>query len=97
VRKRLNLLREFSIPLLAGVIVALIWANLGPAGYHDFIHRPMFGQLNFHFVANELFMVLFFGMAATEITQSCLPGGDLNPLRKAVNRSLPAASPTARP
>jgi NhaA family Na+:H+ antiporter len=88
VNKSINLLREFSIPLLSGVIVALLWANLGPAGYHHFIHAPLLGPLDFHFVANELFMVLFFGMAASEITQSCLPGGDLNPLRKAVNPLL---------
>jgi len=33
-------------------------------------------------------MVFFFGIAAVEITQSCLPGGDLNPLKKAVNPLL---------
>jgi hypothetical protein len=30
-------------------------------------------------------MVFFFGIAAVEITQSFLPGGDLNPVKKAVN------------
>ncbi|AAR35679.1 Na+/H+ antiporter NhaA [Geobacter sulfurreducens] len=87
-RKRINLLREFSVPLIAGVVVALLWANLDPAGYHSFIEQPFFGGMSFHFVVNELFMVLFFGIAAVEITQSCLPGGDLNPLRKAVNPLL---------
>ena len=86
--RHVNLLREFSIPLLAGVVVALIWANLAPAGYHQFNEAPIFGPLSFHFLTNELFMVLFFGMAASEITQSCLPGGDLHPLRKAVNPLL---------
>ena len=33
-------------------------------------------------------MVFFFGIAAVEITQSCLPGGDLNPPRNAVNPLL---------
>ncbi|OGQ98019.1 MAG: sodium:proton antiporter [Deltaproteobacteria bacterium RIFOXYD12_FULL_55_16] len=87
-QKRLNLLREFSVPLLAGVVVALIWANLAPEGYRHFNQAPLLGSLSFHFLTNELFMVLFFGMAATEITQSCLPGGDLHPLRKAVNPLL---------
>lgn len=87
-RKRINLLREFSVPLIAGVVVALFWANFDPAGYHSFIEQPFFGGMSFHFVVNELFMVLFFGIAAVEITQSCLPGGDLNPLRKAVNPLL---------
>ncbi len=87
-KKRLNLLREFSVPLLAGVVVALLWVNLAPEGYHSFNQAPLLGPLSFHFLTNELFMVLFFGMAAAEITQSCLPGGDLHPLRKAVNPLL---------
>ena len=87
-KKRINLLREFSVPLLFGVVVALIWANLVPEGYQQFLQAPLLGSLSFHFLTNELFMVLFFGMAAAEITQSCLPGGDLHPLRKAVNPLL---------
>ena len=30
-------------------------------------------------------MVLFFGVAAKEVTESCLPGGSLNPPRKALS------------
>lgn len=81
----IHLLREFSIPLICGVLLALAWANLDPAGYQHFNTAPLFGGLSFHFISNELFMVLFFGIAAVEITQSCLPGGDLNPLSKAIN------------
>jgi NhaA family Na+:H+ antiporter len=88
VKKRLNLLREFSIPLIAGVVVALFWANLHPESYHHFNHTPLIGSLNFHFITNEIFMVFFFGIAAVEITMSCFPGGDLNPLKKAVNPLL---------
>lgn len=84
-RKRLNMLREFSVPLIAGVVIALIWANLTPESYHTFIEKPFFGTPSLHFVVNDLFMVLFFGIAAVEITQSCLPGGELHPLRKAIN------------
>lgn len=87
-KKQINMLREFSVPLLAGVLVALAWANLAPAEYGQFLHRPFVGPLSFHFLTNDVFMVLFFGIAAGEITQSCLPGGDLNPLRKAVNPIL---------
>ncbi len=97
VKKHLNLLREFSVPLLAGVVVALIWANLAPEGYRQFNHAPLLGPLSFHFLTNELFMVLFFGMAAAEITQSCLPGGDLHPLRKAVNPLLATLGGVAGP
>lgn len=85
IKRQINLLREFSIPLIVGVLAAVLWANLDPEGYASFNDGNFFGPFSFHFVANELFMVLFFGIAAVEITQSCLPGGDLNPLKKAIN------------
>lgn len=85
ITQKINMLREFSIPLIVGVLTAVIWVNLDPAGYANFNYNHFFGPFSFHFVANELFMVLFFGIAAVEITQSCLPGGDLNPLKKAIN------------
>lgn len=87
-KQHINLLREFSVPLLAGVAVAIIWANLAPTGYDQFINGPLIGDLSFHFISNELFMVLFFGIAAVEITQSCMPGGDLNPISRAINPLL---------
>jgi len=88
VNKQINMLREFSVPLILGVVVALVWANLDPESYHHFDHARLLGPISFHFIVNDLFMVLFFGIAAAEITQSCLPGGDLYPLRKAVNPLL---------
>ncbi len=41
-----------------------------------------------YFLINDLFMVLFFGIAAKEIAESCLPGGALNPVSKAINPLL---------
>lgn len=87
-KRHLNILREFSLPLLAGVVAALLWANLSPGSYHDLVYAPRFGRLSLHFIVNDIFMVLFFGIAAAEITRSCLPGGDLHPLRTAVNPLL---------
>ncbi|WP_173200020.1 Na+/H+ antiporter NhaA [Geobacter sp. SVR] len=87
-QERINLLREFSIPLVCGVVLALLWANLDPEGYQRFITAPSFGGFSFHALSNELFMVLFFGIAAVEITQSFLPGGDLYPVSRAVNPLL---------
>ncbi len=87
-KTKLNLLREFSVPLILGVLTAVVWANLAPESYAAFNHNHFLGPLSFHFVANELFMVFFFGIAAVEITQSCLPGGDLNPPKKAINPLL---------
>ncbi len=89
----LNLLQEFSIPLLTGVAVAMLAANLAPEWYHHAVHWAPFGEdikvfgytLDLHFVVNDIFMVFFFGIAAKEITEACLPGGDLNPPAKAMN------------
>lgn len=83
--KTFNFLREFSIPLIAGVIIALIWANIAPESYHHFIHTEIVGEMNLHFLVNDIFMVFFFAIATVEITQSLLPGGALNPLKRAVN------------
>jgi NhaA family Na+:H+ antiporter len=90
-----NLLQEFSIPLLLGVAVAMLAANLAPVWYEHAIHWKPFGalqvfghDLTLHFLVNDIFMVLFFGIAAKEITESCLPGGSLNPPSKAVNPLL---------
>ena len=41
--------------------------------------------MTLHFIVNDIFMVFFFGIAAKEVTEACLPGGSLNPIRKAVS------------
>ena len=93
-----TLLQEFSIPLLIGVAVALVYANLAHESYEAVLHWAPFGDLSLfghkltlHYVTNDIFMVFFFGIAAKEITESCLPGGSLNPLRKAINPLLATA------
>lgn len=83
-----KMLREFSVPLLAGVVLALAWANLEPSSYHTLIHaplyKPMLGKVSLEFLVNEIFMALFFGIAAVEITVNLSRGGSLNPIRNAV-------------
>ncbi len=44
--------------------------------------------ITMHFLVNDLFMVLFFGLATKEIVESFLPGGALNPPSKAINPLL---------
>jgi NhaA family Na+:H+ antiporter len=76
---------EFSIPLLLGVVCALLGANLFHESYEHLVHLSWGGftvlgqDLSLHFFANDIFMVFFFGIAAQEITESVLPGGSLNP------------------
>ena len=78
-------IRGYSVPLILGVIVAVIWANVHWDSYHHFVHLKVIGSLDVHFLVNDIFMVFFFAIAAIEITMSCLPGGSLNPIKKAVN------------
>ncbi|MBN2694549.1 Na+/H+ antiporter NhaA [bacterium] len=80
-----QLMQQFSIPLILGVIVSLVWANMNYESYHHAMHYSFFKSINFHFLVNDVFMLFFFGIAAVEITQSVLPGGDLNPIKKALN------------
>jgi NhaA family Na+:H+ antiporter len=87
-----DVLQEFSIPLLAGIAVAMFAANVAPHWYRAAVHWRPFGDLallghalDLHYLVNDVFMVLFFGIAAKEITEACLPGGDLNPPAKAIN------------
>lgn len=90
-RTLIGILREYSFPLILGVITALIWANTGPESYRAFIKTPIAGTVSLYFIVNEIFMVFFFGIAAVEIMTSVLPGGSLNPPRKAVNPLLATA------
>lgn len=108
-KKTLQILQDFSIPLIAGVVVALIVANVSPDFYRTLIEVSVFdlwavfsGNLDnqaaitasetgwrhytcLHFLANDIVMAFFFGIAAKEITEACLPNGALNPVSKAVN------------
>ena len=93
-----NTLRQFSAFLLGGTVLALVWSNANHEAYHHFVHTtletiPFLGhggaplELNFHFLVNDVFMALFFGMAMKEVSESFLPGGALSSVRKA---ALPA-------
>jgi len=108
-RKTIQRLQEFSIPLIVGVVLAMIWANVAPDSYQALIHTPIhqLGGIFSHathsvdaaqpahsgwehyltlpFLVNDIFMALFFGIAAKEITEACLSGGALNPVSKAIN------------
>ena len=88
-----HLLQEFSIPLILGVVFGLVAANVAHHWYEELVDFHPFGHdayvfghaLTIHFIINGMFMCLFFGIAAKEITESTLPGGVLNPLRRAIN------------
>lgn len=90
----IDILRRFSIPLIVGVVAAVLWANLvGEDAYNAIVYRELFDFSLFgrnvtvspHWLINDIFMVFFFGVAAKEITDAMLPGGALNPPSKALN------------
>jgi NhaA family Na+:H+ antiporter len=94
-RSIVDTLQEYSIPLIAGVVAALVWANLDLPSYEAVIYGAPLGHDGFlgeagtlHFLVNDVFMALFFGIAAKEIVEACLPGGALNPIRRAINPLL---------
>jgi NhaA family Na+:H+ antiporter len=94
-RDFINILQEFSLPLLFGVAVAMVWANLDHGSYEHvkdwmpIADLKVFGHaVTHHWLINDVFMVFFFGIAAKEITESCLPGGSLNPIKKSINPLL---------
>lgn len=88
VSKGINVLVEYSLPLIFGVVLGLVWANVAPSSYSSVLEYSFVGHdahFNFRFLINEIFMALFFGLATKEVVESMLPGGDLSPLRRAVN------------
>ncbi|MDR2162512.1 MAG: Na+/H+ antiporter NhaA [Clostridiales Family XIII bacterium] len=81
----INNIREYSVPLLVGVIASIIWKNLSPVTYDAFVFTPIFGEhIDLYFIINDVFMVFFFATAGIEIVYSLLPGGALFPVKKAV-------------
>ena len=75
------------------MIAGLVFANVDIHAYEEMVDFHIFGDeakifgksVTVHFLINEIFMVFFFGIATKEITESVLPGGALNPIRKALN------------
>jgi NhaA family Na+:H+ antiporter len=96
-KKALYICEKYSLPLILGVVVALIWINISPASYNQAVYGEYLGGKNLHYVINDIFMVFFFGIATVEIVNGFLPGGQLNPIKKAVNPVLATLGGVAGP
>jgi len=59
------------------------WLHAGSQMEVD--HDSWTHYFTMHFLVNDVLMVIFFGIAAKEITEACLPNGALNPVSKAIN------------
>jgi NhaA family Na+:H+ antiporter len=85
-------IKEYSLPLILGVVVAMIFANVWPELYQKIVYTPIAGEhINFNWIVNDVFMVLFFASAGTEIVNDLSPGGALNPIKKAVTPLMATA------
>src|SRR5687768_2055001 len=76
--KLTRLVFDNSLLLVAGTVLAVIWANVDLASY-DRVTHPL------HFWVNEIGIVFFFALAAKEVYESTLPGGPLASVRQAAS------------
>ena len=76
--------------LIAGTVVALLWANLDHASYESVAH-------SIHFAVNDIGMVFFFALATKEIVEAALPGGPLASPREAAVPVLAAVGGMVAP
>ncbi len=82
-----DIIRAYSIPLILGVIVALIVANAAPHWYEYWIEEHLFfGKFTFAWFVENIFMVFFFGSSsappASRSSMHCLPEALSTPSRK---------------
>lgn len=92
-RDMITFAQAYSLPLIVGILVALLWANLSYDSYHQFVEGYWFGSntVNLHFLIKEVFMALFFAIAMVEIVEAVSPGGAMYPIKKAFNPLMATA------
>lgn len=90
---QLSKCREYSLPLITGVILALFLSNIAPEFYTLLVFETIPGtsKINMNFLVNNIFMVFFFGLAGIEITKNLSKGGVLNPAGKAATPLMATA------
>ena len=88
--KTVRFILDNSLLLLAGTIIAVVWANIDQ-GTYDRIADPL------HFVVNDVGMVFFFALAAKEVFEATLPGGALASPRRALSPLAAAVGGMAAP
>ncbi|WP_299845330.1 Na+/H+ antiporter NhaA [uncultured Roseovarius sp.] len=93
-----NFVAEYSLLLIFGAIIALIWANIDAHSYHTFTefviwdHAPIghlhdgHRTLTLHYLVNDVLMALFFAIAAKEVWEAVI-------LRNGSLRGKKAATP----
>lgn len=79
-----NFLTNYSLLLIIGALLALLWANTNPETYHHFVefviwdHAPIghyhhgHRTLTLHYLVNDILMALFFAIAAKEVWEAVI-------------------------
>jgi NhaA family Na+:H+ antiporter len=78
----------YSLLLIGGALIALVWANTSPDSYHALVHMVLVDDfiigepymeggavhrtLTLHFLINDVFMALFFAIAAKEVWEALI-------------------------
>lgn len=85
-----NFITNYSLLLILGALTALVWANVNPHSYHEFVefkiwdHAPIghlhdgHRTLTLHYLVNDMLMAFFFAIAAKEVWEAiALKNGSL--------------------
>lgn len=79
-----NFLTSYSLLLIIGALIALVWANVNADSYHHFIHFVIWDHapighlhdghrtLTLHYLVNDLLMAFFFAIAAKEVWEAVI-------------------------
>ncbi|MGB8622716.1 MAG: Na+/H+ antiporter NhaA [Paracoccaceae bacterium] len=83
-----NFVANYSLLLIAGAVTALIWVNIHPNSYHDFVDFALIDDffighahevnghihrtLTVHYLVNDVLMALFFAIAAKEVWEAVI-------------------------
>lgn len=83
-----NFITNYSLLLISGAVIALIWANVNPNSYHDFVEFVIVDHffighahvedghvvrtLTLHYLVNDVLMAFFFAIAAKEVWEAII-------------------------
>ncbi len=77
-----NFLTNYSLLLIFGALIALVWANIDAQSYHEFVefkiwdYAPIgyyhdgYRTLTLHYLVNDVLMAFFFAIAAKEVWEA---------------------------
>ena len=87
-----NFVSQYSVLLISGALIALIWANTSPHSYHELVDFVLlkksfigyipegaeYRKLTIHFIINDILMAFFFAVAGKEVWEAiALKNGSL--------------------